>query len=1116
MKMRTIGLSLATRAAALTLAGAIVTGCSGTSRLLPAAPGNAPGATAPASLQDVSPDRGTIQTFVRIRIPRGGKRPSIHPSSISSLTHSVSIAVNTSKARVFNATPSSPGCVAGTTGLTCTFAMGAPAGTDNFTVTTYSGINATGAALDRGITAKILIVKGKANKVLVKLGPLVTNTGNSGVGSLRYAVATANAGDTITFLLAKGSTITLSSPITLTGTLSIAGPGSSYVAVSGGGTHQIFQVAGTATISGLALAHGKAATASEPGGAIQNVGALTLAGDIVGSSTSVVSIRRAPGKVRGLKIRGLHPHCSATTYEGGAVYNDGALTVSGTTFTGNVVRTNIGSCITGEGGAIFNDLAGTLSSTNDTYDSNSAALGGAVYNAGAGGVTFTNDTFTGNTGCTAASGCPTTSCGATNCASFAIGEGAAIYDAGVGITVTGSKFISNVAGGKTAGSQGQGGAIYLNSALPSITGSTFTSNLAGGGTSSCSGGEGGAIFAMNAVEIDNDTFKDNTASGDNTSGGGAIVSAMSISGTGDVFTGNTVSASGGACTTNAQALGGAAYAGTTLSFSGSTFTGNAASSNALAAAGAVVAITIGTISNCTFTSNTALATGGGGAGSVSAVGGAALFGSAAKISGSTFTANAVTAESAAAQSSVGGAAAVESGSLFSTNNTFASNTATMKNAAQTAAGGGLADISGLLVSSGDKFSSNSVAGPGTAGGGAVFAAMGALMNNVTMTSNKVSGIQAVGGALALGTSGELTHVTATGNSAISTTGEGGGGGIYDVAGSSITDSSISQNTATTAGGGIFSMTNVEIIVDSSINNNVVTTAKAASAGGGGIYEANGIEMSQDTVAGNTVTVSGPGPAGAGGILNGGGLLMVGSTISGNKVLGTAPQGGGGGILSDSEIIAINNTISSNSSSIDGGGVENAATSGVEFANSTFFQNAANSTTGHGGNIANLAGAALTLTNSVVGGGTAGGGADVFNAASATLTSGGYDIFGTHFAGSGTYTAGTGDELNTNPQLLPLSNNGGPTFTNADKATSPGKGHIPYAASACNGITITTDQRGFTRGAGGRCDVGAYEYAGVATAIVHRPLPKRVFHHMAMRRMGIPLPHIRMPKLILPE
>lgn len=1087
------------RTLALTLTGALVAGCSGT-RLLPVTSG---GPAAREMRSDTMPSDGSaIETFVQMRIPRrSGRRPDVHPSTISPATQSVSIAVNANKAQIFNATTASPGCAGGSTGITCTFAVHAQAGTDTFTVSTYSGLNASGTVLDRGIKALVPIAKGKANKIAVRLGPVVTNANNTGIGSLRYAIAGAGPGDTITFLLAKGATITLTSPIVLTGTLAIAGPGAADLTISGGGAHQLFEVAGTATITGLTLVHARAAIVDSPGGAIENIGTLTLQSDAFGANTSTVALRRSPEKHPMARIGGLHPHCSTTYREGGAIYNAGALTISNTTFTGNVIQNSIATCFEGEGGAIFNDVTGTLSSTHDSYASNSAALGGAIYNNAIGAATFTDDTFAGNYGCAATSGCPTSGCGATSCTSHAVGEGGAIYDNGAGITITGSTFTGNVAGGKSDGSIGMGGAIYLASVLPTIAKSTFANNLAGGGTSSCSTGQGGAIFSANAIEIDGDAFTNNAATGDNSSSGGAIFAVTNITGTSDTFAGNKAAGTGGACTTSGEAAGGAIETGGVANLTGSTFSGNSATGGLAGQGGAILGGgSEVVISGCTFTSNAALATGTGAATSTIAAGGALVVTGIGKVSGSTFTSNSAKAETSVGVEAMGGAIVSGSSALLSSNDTFTSNSATLTGGGSSAGGGAVTVVSGTFSSSGDKFASNSATSTGNAGGGAVLTATGGFITNATFTANKTSAPLSGGGAISVAAGAILKHVVATGNSASGTI-QGEGGALLDGGGASISDSELSQNTASTMGGAIFSTSNPETITESTIDDNVVTNAKGGSEGGGGIIELGGVVLSQTTVANNTLTVSGPGPVGGGGVLADG-LYLAGSTVSGNKVLGTAAgASGGGGIFSAGTLIAVNSTVSNNSSSLDGGGIENLANSGVTLSNVTLFKNAAHA---HGGNLENYTGGVLTLTNSILGGGTAASGPDAYNAG--TLASGDYNVLQTAPAGTA-FTGTVTHNAIADPKLLALSNNGGPTLTNADQATSPGKGHIPFASSACGSVSIAQDERGFIRGAGGHCDAGAYEYLGVATAIAHHPLPKPVFGRSSLRSPRAVFPHL---------
>ncbi|MBV8153764.1 MAG: hypothetical protein JOY98_05045, partial [Candidatus Eremiobacteraeota bacterium] len=942
--MQTIGRPLAARMAAFLLAGSLMAGCSGNaSDVLP--PSFGPQNGAPDTHQ-------RIRTFVRMRIPRRGKHERVaHPATISPLTQSVSIAVNSAAAKIFNTTPASPGCTANPSGITCTFAIYARAGTDTFTVTTYDGANGTGIALDRGVVT-VPINKGKANSVAVTLGPVVTTTADSGMGSLRYAVGAANAGDTIMFLLPAGSTIALLTPITITGNVAMAGPGAASVSISGGGTHQLFLVAGTATISGLTLTQGKAAVASQPGGAIYNLGTLTLANDVIGNSTSVVALRRLAHASHSFATiaNHLHPHCSVTINEGGALYNNGTAVISGTTFNGNVIASNLSSCpnIEAQGGAIYNDQFGSLTSTGDTYSNNSAAVGGAVYNAGLGLVSFTGDAFTGNFGCNVNSGCPTTGCSATSCTSFAIGQGAAMYDHGLGVTVVNSTFTNNVAGGPTPFSQGQGGAIYLDasSQLPTIIGTTFTGNVAGGGSSSCSTGEGGAIVATNSIELDNDTFKNNSATGDAQGAGGAVVAHVNITGTGDTFTGNTAEGAGGSCTANGEGLGGAVFAAGVVTFNSSTFAGNTGTGNAEGAGGAIATGNVLTVNASAFTSNYGIATGAGTAANSEAVGGALYGGTIVKANGSTFTSNAAVLNGPVPQEVVGGAIAAQGG-VVSSNDTYTSNAVLESTGNKTAGGGAVAVLSGTWISSGDTFTSNSATSPGPAsGGGGIVITGGCILSNSTFTSNTATGGQGAGGALGVGGTCHITHINVSGNSA-SATGPGAigaGGGLFDSGGATITSSTFTGNAATNLGGGIASAASAETLESSVVSNNAVTDAAEPSSGGGGIADLSGELLENVTVANNGVTVSGAGPAGGGGIHDGGGLFMLSSTVSGNRVAGSAPNSGGGGILTESGILSLNSTIGNNASSVDGGGLEIVGSTGANFGNVTIFKNTA---TGNG-------------------------------------------------------------------------------------------------------------------------------------------------------------------------
>ena len=137
------------------------------------------------------------------------------------------------------------------------------------------------------------------------------------------------------------------------------------------------------------------------------------------------------------------------------------------------------------------------------------------------------------------------------------------------------------------------------------------------------------------------------------------------------------------------------------------------------------------------------------------------------------------------------------------------------------------------------------------------------------------------------------------------------------------------------------------------------------------------------------------------------------------------------------------------------------------------------------------GAKLTVTNSTINGNSAFTGGSLFNdrggtahmgdtilnagasggtiANSGTFISLGYNLASDN--GSGVLT-GPGDQINTNPMLGPLQNNGGPTFTQALLQGSP-------AINAGNPSFTPPpryDQRGpgFRRVRHGRIDIGSFE------------------------------------------
>jgi hypothetical protein len=213
----------------------------------------------------------------------------------------------------------------------------------------------------------------------------VTNTNDSGAGSLRDAIANAAPDDTITFSLPANSTITLTSGELFTvKNLTIIGPGANLLTVqrstaSGTPNFRIFNLAfpasSTAAISGLTIANGKLSAGGDSGAGILNRRKLTLANVTISGNS--VSSGQGGGidNTDGGEVTITNSTISGNSaIRGGGISNDSMLTIINSTISGN---TALGD---GGGGGIYTQVS-TASITNSTIAGNSATA-----SAGGGGI----------------------------------------------------------------------------------------------------------------------------------------------------------------------------------------------------------------------------------------------------------------------------------------------------------------------------------------------------------------------------------------------------------------------------------------------------------------------------------------------------------------------------------------------------------------------------------------------------------------------------------------------------------------------------------------------------------------------------------------------------------
>jgi hypothetical protein len=230
-----------------------------------------------------------------------------------------------------------------------------------------------------------------------------------------------------------------------------------------------------------------------------------------------------------------------------------------------------------------------------------------------------------------------------------------------------------------------------------------------------------------------------------------------------------------------------------------------------------------------------------------------------------------------------------------------------------------------------------------------------------------------------------------------------------------------------------------------------------------------------TVLNSTLTSNSAGQASDGGGIMSGQLFktpadvtVVNSTISGNS----APGFGGGIAGGYWRVTIVNSTISGNSAGDSGGGISGAF---VAIMNSTISGNSA----GSGGAIYHYL-FNLEISNTILNAGASG--QNIFNNGG-TITSHGYNISSDNGGG---YLNGPGDQINTDPLLGPLQNNGGPTLTHMPLPGSPAidAGDPNFAPPPFR------DQRGpcFHRVFGRRIDVGSVETQPRPRCVTPAPRP----------------------------
>ena len=349
---------------------------------------------------------------------------------------------------------------------------------------------------------------------------------------------------------------------------------------------------------------------------------------------------------------------------------------------------------------------------------------------------------------------------------------------------------------------------------------------------------------------------------------------------------------------------------------------------------------------------------------------------------------------------------------------------------------------------------------------------------------------AITGTITL-TSGQLAvnksvTVSGPGVDSLAVDGNGSTGVFFIDSGTTVTISglTITNGNASSLGGGIYNESATVML------NNCVVSGNSAQYGGGiyneAVFGSVALTIENSTISANLVSQEG------GGIYAIGFVGAVTMTINNSTISDNSAGSFGGGIRNvaassdlTATLVISNSCLSGNAAEFtNGGGISNEAAFGsatVEISTSTFSDNSAEF---GGASLHNRRSgdvALINLTNTILKAGKAGG--NILNK-SGTVTSHGYNLSDDDGAG---YLIGPGDQINTDPLLGPLQDNGGPTFTHELLKGSP-------AIDAGNPSFTPPplyDQRGpdFYRVRNDRIDIGSFEVqAGPTPPPTPRPTP----------------------------
>jgi predicted outer membrane repeat protein len=337
----------------------------------------------------------------------------------------------------------------------------------------------------------------------------VTNTNDSGPGSLRQALRDANDGDTINFAVTGTVTLT-SGGLPINKNITISGPGADQLSIDGNQTILVFGVfsGNAATICGLTVRNAQFG--------VLNEGTLTVSNSAVSGNSEVGLFNEGVLTASNCVIS---DNSGDGLYNGHAILNVSDCIINGNSYSGIYNYNSHGPSSSVKHGNDRRDASkidgpspGDLTIANSIISDNSEH---GIYNDG-GYVTILNSRLTGNSDGQDSGG------GAIKSGSFKTPGSVTVFNS----TISGNS------------ASGDGGGIYADYTGVTVVNSTISGNSAeyiGGGISS-----GWGVMIVNSTISGNST-------GDPDYGYGGGVHSPTVTITNSTVSGNSAATCGGIC-----------------------------------------------------------------------------------------------------------------------------------------------------------------------------------------------------------------------------------------------------------------------------------------------------------------------------------------------------------------------------------------------------------------------------------------------------------------------------------------------------------------------------------------------------------------------------------------